>query len=90
MSTKDPHIDQNRDEESLRGAIRRLDLGDGIEVTMGLRGEGGKVEVKYYFSNKLQGIKKSTRTTLGDLAVEFSSAQTDDNDLLHSLSQRVR
>ena len=90
MSKKDLINDQNDHQEGLREAIRKLDLGKGIEVTMGLRAEDGTVRTDYYFTNKLKGLKKTTRSTLGDLVVEYSSAQAGDNDLLHFLSQKVR
>jgi len=90
MAKKDPEKDQNDHQEGLREAIRKLDLGNGIEVTMWLRAEDGTVRTDYYFTNKLKGLKKTTRSTLGDIVVEYSSSQTEDNDLLHFLSQKVR
>lgn len=90
MSRKDPFKDQNDHQEGLRESIRRMDLGEGIEVSMGLRPEGGEVQVDYYFTNKLSGLKKTTQSTLGDLVVEYSSSQTEDNDLLHFLTQKMR
>ncbi len=90
MAKINPQKDQNDHQEGLRESIRRMDLGDGIEVTMGLRPEGGQVQVDYYFTNKVSGLKKTTQSTLGDLDVEYSSSQTEDNDLLHFLSQKMR
>jgi hypothetical protein len=90
MAKKDLAKDQNDRQEGLREAIRKLDLGNGIEVTMGLRTEDGTIRTDYYFTNKLKGLKKTTKTTLGDLVVEYSSSQAGDNDLLHFLSQKVR
>jgi hypothetical protein len=90
MAKTNPLNDQNDHQEGLREAIRRTDLGGGIEVTMGLHPEGGDVQVSYYFTNKLNGLKKTSRNTLGDLAVEYSSSQSSDNDLLHFLSQKSR
>lgn len=90
MARKDPLKDQNDHQEGLRESIRLIDPGGGIEVTMGLRPEGGEVQVDYYFTNKLTGLKKTSRSTLGDLTVEYSSSQSYDNDLLHFLSQKVR
>ena len=90
MAKKDSTGEQNDRQEGLRETIRRMDLGDGIEVTMGLRNEDGTIRTDYYFTNKLKGLKKTTRSTLGDLIVEYSSSQADDNDLLHFLSQKVR
>lgn len=90
MVKTNPLNEQNDHREGLREAIRRTDLGDGIEVIMGLRPEGGEVQVDYYFTNRLNGLKKTSRSTLGDLEVEYSSSQSSDNDLLHFLSQKVR
>ena len=77
-------------EERTREAARRLDLGNGIEVTMGLRREDGKIDVSYYFTNKVKGLKKSTKAELGELQVEYSSAEAGDKDLLQHLSQKTR
>jgi len=90
MTNKVHRKNQNDHQEGLRESIRRMDLGDGIEVTMGLRPEGGEVQVDYYYTNKVSGLKKTTRSTLGDLTVEYSSSQSEDNDLLHFLSQKMR
>lgn len=90
MAKVDPVKDQNDRQEGLREAIRSLDQRNGIEVSMGLRTEDGTVRTDYYFTNKLKGLKKTTRSTLGDLVVEYSSSQAGDNDLLRFLSQKVR
>lgn len=90
MAAKDSQNGKNSPQERLQEAIRKLDLGDGIEVTMGLQGEDGTDTVIYYFSNKIKGLKRSTKDELGEIEVEYSSVQTDDTDLLHSLLQRVR
>jgi len=90
MAKKEPKKTENRNEEGLKKSARALDLGNGIEVTMGLLREDGTVEVSYYFSNKVGGLKKTTKAELGDLEVEYSSSQVQDQDLLHFLAQKTR
>jgi hypothetical protein len=90
MTKKSLKNDQNDYQEGLREVVRQFDLGDGIDFTIGLHEEGKPVHVKYYFTNKVEGLKKTTTSTLGNLVVEYSSSQSEDNDLLHFLSQRVR
>lgn len=73
---------QKRDaEERLRDRIRELDLGDGITASMGV----GKPT--YHFSNRLPSLRKDNGTTI---AVEFSSTEDENKELLHFLLQRTR
>ena len=74
--------DQREAEERLRQTIRELDFGDGVEVTMGL---GDRVT--YRFSNNLKPLQKTTGTPI---AVEFSSSEAENKELLHHLLQRTR
>lgn len=66
----------NSKEESLRAAIRKNDLGDGVEVSI-VNGEES-----YSFSNKKPSFK--------GLEVEVSSVQSDDDSLLKKLSQAAK
>lgn len=69
-----------KEEKALQG-LRDLDLGGGVELTMGV---GDRVD--YYYTNKLEvpeGLPK-------DLRVEMSSIQDDNKELMHNLLQKMR
>lgn len=66
----------NSKEENLREAIRKNDLGDGVEVSI-VNGEES-----YSFSNK--------KPTIKGLEVEVSSVQSDDDFLLKKLGQTAK
>jgi hypothetical protein len=72
-------------EEKKRSLMRDFDLGEGISVSMGV---GDQID--YFFTNKVEGIKKSSKKALGDLEVEFSSTLTEDQDLLKKLHSSLR
>lgn len=73
-------MDKYSKEEQTRSTMRKLDQGDGISVTMGVGDD-----VDYFFTNKVDGIKRSTKKALGEIEVEISSAKADDERLLQKL-----
>lgn len=74
------HMDKYSKEEQERALARKFDLGEGINITFG---DGDKVN--YFFTNKVEGIKMSTKKVFGLLEVEMSSSQVDDEQLLKKL-----
>lgn len=73
-------MDKYSKQERERELARKFDLGEGINITFG---EGEKVN--YFFTNKVEGIKPSTKKAFGLLEVEMSSTQADDEQLLKKL-----
>jgi len=77
-------MDKYSKEERERELARKFDLGEGINITFG---DGEKVN--YFFTNKVEGAKARSRQAIGDLEVEISSTQTDDQRLLEKLHTSI-
>jgi predicted ATP-grasp superfamily ATP-dependent carboligase len=67
-------------QEHERELARKFDRGEGVSISFG---DGEKVN--YFFTNRVEGIKARSRQAIGDLEVEISSTQTDDEQLLKKL-----
>lgn len=82
MSKKLPKEGQGKTdhEERLRGAIRHLDAGDGIEAMVGV---GDNL---YHFTNRVPSLRFRNLS----LEVEVSSSRAEDDDLLSFLSQKTQ
>jgi len=66
-------------------AARSLDraIGDnGVEITLGSEETGG---ITHYFTNKLPPLEITTHNAKREIAVEMSSVEQENNNLLHYL-----
>lgn len=73
-------MDKHSKEENRRELMRKLDFGEGVSITI----EDGE-KVDYFFTNRVEGVKARSKQAVGDLEVEISSSQVDDEQLLKKL-----
>ncbi len=73
-------MDKYSKEERERELARKFDLGEGVNITFG---DGEKVN--YFFTNRVDGVKARSKQAVGNLEVEISSTQAEDEQLLKKL-----
>jgi len=70
----------------------KFDFGKGVELVIGSANEKtGEQEAKYFFSNKFPKIEINAKySAKRSIAVEVSSVEQDNKELLHNLFLKIR
>jgi hypothetical protein len=73
-------MDKYSKEERGRALARKFDLGEGVRISF-----GDSERVNYFFTNRVDGVKTKSKQAVGNLEVEISSTQAEDQQLLKKL-----